>query len=374
MSRFYYFDSDATHPPFFEILKGTLDCYKSNYFNPSGATKFSLQRQSQISKAREYLANFTLKKSEDFVFHSSSTEAVHFISFNLSKNINSKILVSPFEHSCVYSALDKYNILYEIIPSDKTGILNLDFIFEKIVENSSMTLWISPVASETGILQPISEIIQRYKDTKLISDLTQTICKLKIDFSLFKSFVFSGHKIGAGLGCGVSYLDFESFPNNQSLFAGGFQENENRAGTENTEAIINLRKVLEFQNEKFDLKVKKLISLKKEIEENLIQLGCEIIGKDSPRVCSTIFFLLPFDSENVDFFMIAMEQKNIILSTGSSCKSRTRSPSRSLIAMGYSEAESLRAIRISINYFTTLEEVDYLNCALREVILQLTNS
>jgi cysteine desulfurase len=58
---------------------------------------------------------------------------------------------------------------------------------------------------------------------------------------------------------------------------------------------------------------------------------------------------------------MGLEEKGILISTGSSCKSRAREASPSLLNMGYTKEEALRAIRISTGYFTTDEEVLDLN-------------
>jgi cysteine desulfurase len=58
---------------------------------------------------------------------------------------------------------------------------------------------------------------------------------------------------------------------------------------------------------------------------------------------------------------MGLEEKGILISTGSSCKSRAREASTSLLNMGYTKDEALRAIRISTGYFTTEEEVLDLN-------------
>ena len=70
--------------------------------------------------------------------------------------------------------------------------------------------------------------------------------------------------------------------------------------------------------------------------------------------------------------MMGMEEANIIVSTGSSCKSRTRDPSFSLLRMGYTKEEALRAIRISTGYFTNSEEIERLTVAIESIVRKLT--
>jgi predicted transcriptional regulator len=116
-------------------------------------------------------------------------------------------------------------------------------------------------------------------------------------------------------------------------------------------------------------KNKRLTLYKSKIEKVLKELESEIIAPGSPRLPSTIFTLLPIDE--IDFFMMGMEEANIVVSTGSSCKSRTRDPSFSLLRMGYSKEEALRAIRISSGYFTLDAEVERLLDCMSQTIQKL---
>ncbi|EMF44498.1 hypothetical protein LEP1GSC067_3674 [Leptospira interrogans serovar Lora str. TE 1992] len=67
-----------------------------------------------------------------------------------------------------------------------------------------------------------------------------------------------------------------------------------------------------------------------------------------------------------------MEEAGFVISTGSSCKSRSREPAPSLLSMGFSEEEALRAIRISTGWFTTQEEVNELCIQIQSILQALT--
>lgn len=69
--------------------------------------------------------------------------------------------------------------------------------------------------------------------------------------------------------------------------------------------------------------------------------------------------------------MMGLEEAGFVVSTGSSCKSRSREPATSLLSMGFSKEEALRAIRISTGWFTTQEEVDELCKKVIEVLKAL---
>jgi cysteine desulfurase len=151
------------------------------------------------------------------------------------------------------------------------------------------------------------------------------------------------------------------------IFKGGNQENNLRAGTENTPAILCIKDASVLQLSTLEEKNSRLVGFKTSIENNLKEKGGIIIAENSNRLPSTTFVILP--TEDIDFILMGLEEKGIIVSTGSSCKSRARDASPSLLSMGYSKEEALRAIRISTGIFTTEEEIEILNLELNKLLV-----
>lgn len=365
-----YFDYNATHPPYPEILESSLEDYLENFYNPSGITRYSLKNQGKIEQTRKYLSKITGGIEKQFVFSSTGTEANHLLIQSLRvlyPNLTS-VIVSPFEHSSMYAALDVYGFSIELIQTNKTGTINLKHL-DFLLQREPRPVICLYAGNETGVIQPAEEIhklTKRY-GTVFYSDLMQAFCKIPIPFSCFDGYSFSGHKIGAGMGGAVTYLP-EANPKFR-LFGGGNQENEHRAGTENSYAISCLQKVTEVQLLSLEEKMSRLKGFQSKLEVALESFGCEIIAKNENRLPNTSFFILPI--QTVDFFLLGLEEKGIIVSTGSSCKSRAREASKSLLYMGYSEEEALRAIRISTGSFTTLEELEILIKETQDLIQKL---
>lgn len=357
-----YFDYNATHPPFQEILSKALKNYTENFYNPSGPTRFSLSRQSLIEQARNYFSEITKKEKDKFVFSGTGTEANLFL-LNCIQSIYEEILVSPFEHSSIYENLHSLKIPFKLIRTDKSGIIDLNDLEKKFKEKNSPLLLIY-AGNETGVIQPILEAKKILGEFSIYSDLMQAFGKIPIEFGSLSGFSFSGHKIGAGLGASITY--FEKLKKDFGILKGGNQENGHRAGTENSTAIEAFLETSKFQLNNLEQKNEKLLGFRNLIESELKKLDIEIISENSPRLPSTIFAILPI--EDVDFFMLGLEERKVLISNGSSCKSRTREASKSLLNMGYSNEEALKAIRISMGYFTTKEEVEKLIFTIKEVL------
>lgn len=372
MSRICYFDYNATHPPFTKIVLEAYNEYSTHFYNPSGATRFSLSRQSVIESARSYFADLTKKNKNQFVFCSTGTEANTLLIASLVDYLKQfkRVLISPFEHSSFYGPLDYYEIPFELIKTNKSGLIDLNDLSNKMKEEPA-PIFLIYAANETGVLQPIEEvysIASQYK-MPIFSDLMQAFGKVNIDYSLLDGFTFSGHKIGAGMGASVAYSPEKFLKKDFGIFKGGNQENSHRAGSENSAAIQAFEAVSKEQFATLSEKNLRLTDYKIQIEKFLKKINAEIIAENSPRLPSTTFVILPI--EDIDFFMLGMEEANIVVSTGSSCKSRTREPSFSLLRMGYTKEEALRAIRISTGYFTTQDEVDRLLDTMGVIIQKL---
>ncbi|WP_078129326.1 cysteine desulfurase family protein [Leptospira alexanderi] len=366
-----YFDYNATHPPFQDVLLEVQKDYLSDFYNPSGATRFSLARQGKIESARKTLEEYTGKPAKEFVFSSTGTEANHLLAHAIRGKFSGSAIVSSLEHSSMYSALKFAGFDFQKIRSLSKGEIDLDHLEELLKENPS-PIFILHVANESGVIQPLEKIHQLSQtySVPLFGDLMQSFGKLEIPFELLDGFTFSGHKIGAGMGASGTWIRPDLVAEKEfAIFQGGNQENNHRAGTENSPSILALSEVLKRRIPEQKKKNDFLKSFQTQIETVLEGCGCKIVGKDAIRIPSTSFCILPTD--DVDFFMMGMEEAGFVVSTGSSCKSRSREPASSLLSMGYSKEEALRAIRISTGWFTTQEEVDELCVHIQKVLKAL---
>lgn len=371
MSEILYFDYNATHPPIPQALAAGFRQYRNHFFNPSGATRFSLAGQAQIEAVREFFASRTGLAKEGFVFCSTGTEAIYLLIHHLKNLLHnsriSRVLVSPYEHPAIYAALVDYQIDYQLLPGYKDGLIHLVDVKNQLENQPPTALIVLYAGNETGVIQPITELGQLACQHRglLFSDLIQAFAKINIDFHSIDGFVLSGHKIGAGPGSSLCYIQ-PDLQAEKGIFAGGNQENSFRAGTENLMAISSLQRAAEIQLSQLLVKNRRLLKFRQYMETRLQAMDIQIIARDSPRLASTTFAILPID--DLDFFMLGLEEKGIIVANGSSCKSRSRQPSEILLRMGYCSEEALRAIRISTGLYSEKRHIHNLLFAIEQLL------
>jgi cysteine desulfurase len=361
-----YLDYNATHPPFLDVLQKSVVDYGSNFANPSGISYPSQKNQARIEMARKRIARqLSIMHGLDadpqqLLFVSTGTEALHSLALAFSSTSKGrstvKVLISPYEHESMVAACDFAGMQIELLPASQDGRVDPDSVRRRLAQGDIDLISVMAVCNETGALQPLDEIISIAQEFEVpvISDTIQAAGKLPLELKGLQGMVLNGHKIGAGYGTAVVWLaDPDGY---RPIFRGGLQENERRAGTENLISIISVPEAFDRQIEHSQSG-----SIRHDwhdrIEEMLVtECNARIAAFGSPRN-STTYAVFPA-MYNMDFLLMALDREGILCSTGSSCKSRTRQPSQTLLRMGYSREESLQALRFSTGFFTTEEEIE----------------
>lgn len=350
-----YLDYNASHPPFEDIMKSNLEEYFLNFANPSGISRAGQQAQRRIEQSREKIQNLFNKTP---VFCSTGTEATWLL-VNSFISKEDTVLVSPYEHEAMQSALRNSGAKIIRLSADKTGRVHPDEVRERILQSNVTVVVMIAVSNESGVIQPVEEtaeiIAESGKKILFLSDTIQAACKTRISFSHFDACLINGIKTGGGPGAAALLVN--DTENVKPVFSGGLQEFEKRAGTENPAAIASLADSAVRLSENYDNLMQVTGYAQKKLEEAVRQNVGIIIGESSPRLTNTTYALFTH-LQNMDFTLIALDQEEVVCSTGSSCKSRTRQPSQTLLSMGYREEEALTALRFSTGLFTTKEEID----------------
>ncbi|MEQ1789493.1 MAG: cysteine desulfurase family protein [Rickettsiales bacterium] len=316
--------------------------------NPSSAHNFGREAKKQLEDARKIIAETISVWANEIIFTASGTEANITA---LSAFPERRLLLSEIEHSSALSI--KHD---EIIKVDANGIINLANLELKLAENQQPALVCVMLANnETGVIQPISEVAEICKKhgALLHVDAVQALGKIPVDFSLLSvdMLSISAHKCGGALGAAALVVK-----NNLSikpLLTGGGQELGRRAGTENIAAIAAFAVALEAIDFK---QMQNLRDWLDEMEEQMQLAGGIIFGKDVPRLPNTTCVAMPNVGNEVQ--LIDFDLNGYAVSAGSACSSGRIEKSHVLLAMGVAPELAACAIRISVGWNTTKDEIE----------------
>ena len=337
-----YLDYNATAP----IRPEAAEAMRALLYqpaNPSSVHRFGREAKKHLEAARKILADAVSVFTDEVVFTATGSEAN---AMALKGTGAKRIVASAVEHSSVLKHAAAQ------IPVDKNGVVDLAALGSMIKEGDLVS--VMRTNNETGAIQPIAEVAAICKKHKALfhCDAVQAFGKIPVDFGALgcDMMTLSAHKCGGPLGA-AALVARRGLPV-AALIAGGGQEMNRRAGTENVAAIAGFAKAIELFD--FD-QMKKLRGWMDDMETAMIAAGGIVFAKSAPRLPNTTCVAMPGAGSEVQ--LMDFDLKGFAISAGSACSSGRIEPSHVLQAMGVVENEARCAIRVSGGWQTTQKEL-----------------
>ena len=355
-----YLDYNATAPYSPSVKDYISNSMVNDWANPSSEHDAGYSLSTQIKSSRGKIAEFLDVSSKSLVFTSSATESINTILSldNLKHNNITTIISSKLEHHATLDRLDylsKSGIQILYIKNDKQGNLNLEQLEVLLSETKNTLISLLFVNNEIGVINPIQEIskIARKHDSLIHVDGVQALGK--VDFNLdaldvdFAS--FSGHKIGAMKGIGLTYAqDINSLT---PLMHGGGQERGYRPSTLNFSAIKSFELAVNDIDFSHNDEIK---ALRDSLETQLLNLGFTVNCSEGQRVYNTSNIYLK--GEDARAMLLRLSRQNIMVSTGSACSSGSYEPSHVLTELGFDKEYASSCLRVSLGRYSALDEIE----------------
>ena len=353
-----YLDYAATSRKHFDIIEKNLDILKEIYANPSSGHTLGKKNEKLFREAREKIAKSICAKPEEIIFTSGGTESNNTV-FNhvLNRFAGGEIIISSIEHPSVKSSakhLEKYGFIVHELSVDKTGIIDLEELRQKI-NDKTVLVSIMLANNETGMINPLKEISEIIKNKNILlhSDIVQAFGKVEIDVSdLNLDFAsVSAHKIGALNNFGFLYAKNGEI---EPFILGGGQERGLRSGTSDLLGTLVLADCVDETLES----ISKLRELKNyfldKLEENQVEFEINGLKDNSLPNIMNIYFK-KIESQRLITYLDSL---NIYISGGSACSSGNIKGSRIITEM-YDIERASHSVRISIGFDITKKDLNF---------------
>ncbi|MFW2341246.1 cysteine desulfurase family protein [Brevundimonas sp.] len=317
--------------------------------NPNAVHARGRRARAHIETARARVADLVGADTSAVIFSSGGTESnAQALASAIAAGCE-RLIVSATEHPCVAEAAAMSSVPVEVLPVDRHGQVDLDWLAEALKRPGRAMVGIHHANNESGVLQPIAEAraLVAAADGWLHVDAIQSAGKIPVSMAdlAADSLTLSGHKLGGLQGVGALVLA----PGRSAvrILHGAGQERGLRAGTENVPGIAAFGMAAECAAR--DL-ARDHTAWRDAAAARLKAEGAVVVGEGAPRLPNTLFVATEgWDSPQQ---LIALDLKGVMVSAGSACSSGKTKPSKTMVAMGL-EPLATFAIRVSGGWGTT---------------------
>ena len=374
MSNPVYLDYNATTPVAAEVLAAMLPYLAEHFGNPSSSHPYGRKAAQAVREARASVAGLLGAAADEIVFTGSATEANNLALLGVARALvgaKRHLVVSAVEHPAVIEpALHLQSEGWElsVIPVDGYGRVDPADVAAALRPDTALVS-IMHANNEVGTIQPVAEIaaITQARGVLLHTDAAQSAGKIPLDVDALgvDLLTLAGHKFYAPKGVGALYVRAGT-PIAPVQFGAG-QEHGLRPGTENVAQLVGLGAAARLARERLPAATQKLRALRDALHDRLREgvPGLMLNGHPNERLPTTL---------NVSFAritgreLLARVDDRVAASVGSACHSEADTVSGVLAAMGCDAARARGAVRLSVGWMTTPEEIEVAATALSEAV------
>jgi len=269
-------------------------------------------------------------------------------------------VVSTIEHEAVLQtarALARRGWEVSWLGVDRSGVIAPDALAGLITDRTALVS-VMLANNEVGTIQPIAELAAaaHARGALFHTDAVQAAGKLPLDAAALgvDLLAISGHKFSGPKGTGALWV--RRGTRLIAQMTGGRQERNRRAGTENVPALVGLGVAATRARARL-AEIDRVAALRDTLERDLLAAvpGTHVNGRPDARVANTSN--IGFEGIEAESLVIAFDLEGIAVSTGSACSSGTLEPSHVLKAMGLDPHDTQNAIRFSLGFSTTAEDI-----------------
>ncbi|OIQ98108.1 cysteine desulfurase IscS [mine drainage metagenome] len=368
-----YLDYNATTPVALEVADAIQPFLDEHFGNPSSSHTYGLSARRAVAEARASVAALIHARQNEIVFTGSATEANNLALLGVASALGKTrrhLVISAIEHPAVMQPaqhLRETGWDLTVVPVDGYGRVDPRAVAAAVRADTALVS-IMHANNEVGTIQPVAEIAQLIKpmDVLLHTDAAQSAGKIEIDVDALgvDLLTLAGHKFYATKGIGALYVR-PGTPINPILF-GADQEHGLRPGTENVPLIVGLGAAAKLALERLSTNKKKMLTLRDMLHEQLAEKipGLALNGHPTDRLPNTLHVSFPGISGRE---LLSLVADRVAASVGSACHSEADAVSGVLAAMGCDTDRARGAVRLSVGWMSTLEEIEAAATALSEV-------
>lgn len=357
--RIIYLDHAAATPVDPVAIEAMMPYFSEYFYNPSSIHACGVLVRQKYQAAKQRIARQLGVRADELVMTTGATE-----SNNMALNLTGEQLaVAEIEHSSVLGLAVQLG--GALIKVDSRGKITPEAV-KKVITPKLTLISIGLVNNELGTIQPIEEIgrviegerqrrVAAGDETPLYfhSDASQALAlidikpnRLGVDMLTLSAAKIYGPKQ-------VGLLWVRPGVNARPTLIGGGQEQGLRSGTENPAGVEGFAVALELASKRRNSEVRRLRQLRDRMQTALTERFPEMMVLSSGKKGLASFLNISFPGIDAERLVFLLEQRGVMVATGSACAANRGKRSHVLQAIGLSDSEIDGSLRISLGRLST---------------------
>jgi len=369
-----YFDHNSTTPLAPEVASALSAAQSEIYGNPSSTHRAGQLARQALEQSRRSIAETLRVSPAEIVFTSGGTESNNLAILGSFRNL-------PHSAHAVTLAIEHPAVLEPFRQLENEGFA-VSYIKDAAdaaaaIRDNTALVSVMHANNETGAIQPMEDIAHLVAARRAAgqaiyfhSDGVQAFGKIPLDLSqtAVDLYSLSAHKIFGPKGIGALFVR-KNTPLHRIQF-GGRHERERRPGTENVPGAVAFARAAELATAEM-ASLRKLRDLRNGFEAEIQGRvpDVQINAAQGSRLPNTSNIL--FRGVSAEALVIALDMRQMAVSTGAACSSGSLEPSHVLLAMGLTRDEARSSMRFSFGRYNTAAEIDALTGAVVESVSKL---
>jgi len=356
-----YLDHAAATPLDPKVLTAMQPYFSVDFYNPSAPYAPAIMVRRAYEAAKDTIGRAMGARGDDIILTAGATESIN-LAFT---SIGGHIVTANIEHHAVLAAAKLFD--HTIVAADSRGLVTADAV-KAAIRPDTRLVSIALANNEVGTIQPlrdIAEVVKKERDSRLVngdhtpiylhSDASQgvgqldvNVARLGVDMLTLNAAKVYGPKQVGLLWTAPSVVL-------KPYIVGGGQERGIRSGTENVAGAIGFAKAMELANEHRGFESKRLMKLRDSMQTKLVEAfpKAELSGHQKHRLAGHLHISFPgLDAERVLF---ALENRGVLVATGSACAANKGTRSHVLTAIGLAPEVADGSLRLTLGHLSTEE-------------------
>ena len=382
-----YFDNAATTQKPRQVIDAITQFYRKENANVHRAAhRLSSRATEHFEQARDAVARFLNCSSEEVIWTRGTTESLNLVAQSylrpLLKAGETVLVMQSSHHANIVpwqQVTQSCGANLQVIPLDEAGDIDLN-AYQQLLETTPKLVALTHVSNALGTIYPIAEMIRMAKEAgaTVVVDGAQAVPHLQIDLTQLGAdfYAFSGHKLfgptGIGVLYGASHL-LELMPPWQtggemiekvSFDGTTFTSAPLRfeAGTPDIAGAVGLKAAVEYlEKQDSDALFAHEAELAKFARQQLSLLpGIKLLPAGSEQVSVITFTHMDLHASDI---AALLDESGIAVRAGTHCAQPL------LTALNIESA-----VRVSLAFYNSLEEVEHLISTLETIVSSTANS